>query len=140
MNINWADKDKGATDGVRNIFSDDDANEVKQAVNSKLELIVLPIPTAGGNIILDAQNFIDLKFNSSANITSDKAISLTNFANCQRFTWLFTSDAHTLTFSGGTFINKGNPEWNGTGFVLTDPGYYKITGEFDGTNWLLKLE
>lgn len=37
MNITWDDKNKNQIDSVHNLFRDIDANEVKTAVNSKMD-------------------------------------------------------------------------------------------------------
>jgi hypothetical protein len=43
MNIGYLDKDKRQIDGVRNIWRDEDANEVKRAVNSKLDKDIIEL-------------------------------------------------------------------------------------------------
>lgn len=99
------------------------------------------IDVTGINITLDFLGLKDFIFQSNAIIGVNKTINLfNNTSNALRFRFLFTISAGvTINFIQTNIKNRGNPEWNGSGFNLVDSGDYQIEGVYDGTNWRLKL-
>jgi hypothetical protein len=88
MNVTFLDKDKNIVDGVRNVFRDVDANELKNAVNSKQDAAsgkglstndytnidkgkVDSLPSNVSQDILDVQNNLDTE--TTARIAGDAA-------------------------------------------------------------------
>jgi len=51
-NITWDDKNKSNVDGVHNRWRDEDANQVKSAVNSKLDA-----PPSGKRVVVHCGNY-----------------------------------------------------------------------------------
>lgn len=95
------------------------------------------VSTGSGTITLDFESFVWRLFIGSASFATPKTIALDNSSNAVVFTALLniTNVAAVLTFPS-TF-KMSDARWDSTGktFQPLDTGIYKITAEYDGTNW-----
>jgi len=145
--ITYADKDKDATDGIKNEWRDIDANEVKNVVNANAvaggsTLDQLTVSTAGGTITLDFASKAERMFLGSATIAAIKTWALANTTGALKIaSFIFTvSGLYAQTMPSN--FKMSDARWDSVGKTWTplDTGTYNAVAVFDGTSWLLSIE
>jgi hypothetical protein len=143
MNVTFADKDKTASDGIKNKLRDQDVNEIKAAVATKIDgdLVVFDT-TLGSNIItLDMNNQAGRFFKGNANIVVAKTWAFANYGNAR---YIPSIRFHVAAGVPQTFPNNvkmPDNRWNNATKQWTafDPGDYEATASYDGANWIVKI-
>lgn len=101
----------------------------------------------GNNVVVDPTTSIvlnfdgrkDRKFVSTASFAAPKTITVTNDANKGHFVYTFTiTDVAAVLTCPATF-KMADVRKVGNDITLVDVGRYKMTGDWDGTNWNIEL-
>lgn len=114
-------------------------------VNRIDEMDLFSVDTTGATLTLDFGSGVlaySRRFFGSAAFATPKTIALANTTNANHFTFLFeiTDLAATLTFPSG--FKSGDFRYNNPTaliFTSTEIGIFKVTGDHNGTSWILEF-
>ena len=114
-------------------------------VNRIDEMDIYSADTSGATITLDFGTNIlaySRRFYGSASFATPKSIVLGNSTNANHFTFFFeiTALAATLTFPAG--YKSGDSRYNNPTalmFTSSETGIFKVTGEYNGSSWILEF-
>ena len=111
---------------------------VQQMANVASQLVEVD---TSGDIELEFDSGCSRKFVGSSTFATPKAVSLVGDENANHFTFIFeiTNVAAVLDFGAGSTFISGDSRFTSADqkFTPDDIGKFKITADFDGTNWLL---
>lgn len=115
-------------------------------VNRIDEMALVSVDTTGSTITLTFGNGVlayQRRFKGSASFATAKDIALAFNTNANHFTFIFeiTNVAAVLDFGAGSTFISGDSRFTSADqkFTPDATGKYKITADYDGTNWLLDV-
>jgi len=101
------------------------------------------VDVTGGTLTLDCQNMEYAKFKGSANITANKAISISNVTNLVKIDpFFFECNANVeLSWPETSYRDYNDGRWNPGTQVWVAPvaGKYKAIIDYDGTNFYVDI-
>lgn len=113
-------------------------------VNRLDEMALFSVDTTGSTLTLTFGNGVlsyQRRFKGSASFSAAKDVVLAFNTNANHFTFIFeiTDLAAVLDFGAGSTFISGDTRFTSADqkFTPDDIGKFKITADFDGTNWLL---
>lgn len=106
---------------------------------------LLAVSTSGSTITLTFGNGVaahQRRFVGSSSFATPKTIVFASDSEANHFTFIFniTALAATLTFPSG--CKSGDGRFNSPSaliFTSTETGIFKVTGDYDGTSWILEF-
>jgi len=135
------------TNTDNSIGSNDLRSEVEDTSDSfvgRVDECGLVSVSTSGDITLDFGSLILAyfrRFVGSASFAVAKNVTLSNSTNANHFTFIFeiTHTDAVLDFGAGSTFISGDGRFTSADQKFTPDaiGKYKITGDFDGTNWFL---
>lgn len=96
--------------------------------------------TASGTVTIDMNSQIQRSHVGSASFSAPKTYALSNTTNSLSFQFTFTiTDIAAVITVPSDWAFQPSSSWSGTTYTFTSTGVWVFGGDWDGTNWNIKV-